>query len=93
MTAFALLLLGAGPSAAGGPTSVLLASPTSQRTASLYGTHEEYGRLGKLLAPAGSELDRSREEAPEWGEEGIWGEQIHMGRADQRHGQCDVDGP
>lgn len=75
MTAFALLLLGAPPSAAGGPTSVLLASPTSHRTASLHGTQEEYGRLEKLLAPAGSALDQSREEAPEWGEEGIWGEQ------------------
>lgn len=74
MTALALLLLGAPPSAAGGPTSVLLTSPTSQRTASLYGTQEQYGRLEKLLAPAGGELDRSREEAPEWGKEGIWGE-------------------
>ncbi|MGW0840357.1 hypothetical protein ACWD26_09355 [Streptomyces sp. NPDC002787] len=76
LTAFALLLLGAPPSAAGGPTSVLLASPTAQRTASLYGTQEEYGRLEKLLAPAGSELDRSREETPEWGMEDIWGEGI-----------------
>ncbi|WP_200301894.1 hypothetical protein [Streptomyces adelaidensis] len=71
LTALALLLLGAPPSAAGGPTSVLLASPTDQRTASLYGTQEEYGRLEQLLA-AGSELGRSREEPPEWGEEEIW---------------------
>ncbi|MDX3644556.1 hypothetical protein [Streptomyces sp. MB09-02B] len=76
LTAVALVLLGAPPSAAGGPTSVLLVSPTSQRTASLYGTQEEYGDLEKLLAPAGSALDRSREKAPEWGREEIWGERI-----------------
>lgn len=74
--AFALVLLGSPPSVAGGPTSVLLVSPTSQRTASLYGTQREYGDLERLLAPAGSELDRSREEAPKWGREEIWGEQI-----------------
>ncbi|MFF6782062.1 hypothetical protein [Streptomyces sp. NPDC012510] len=76
LTAFALLLLGAPPSAAGGPTSVLLASPTAQRTASLYGTQEDYGRLEKLLVPAGGELDGSREKTPEWGQEDIWGERI-----------------
>ncbi|EKX68007.1 hypothetical protein Sipo8835_43060 [Streptomyces ipomoeae] len=69
MVAFALVLLGAPPSAAGGPTSVLLASSTSRRTASLYITEEAYGRLEKLLAPAGAELDRSQEETPEWGQE------------------------
>ncbi|MCC9709235.1 hypothetical protein E4N62_30685 [Streptomyces sp. MNU76] len=63
LTAFALVLLGAQPSVAGGPTSVLLVSPTSQRTASLYGTQDEYGDLEKLLARAGGELDRGREEA------------------------------
>jgi hypothetical protein len=68
MTAFALVLLGAPPSAAGGPTSVLLASSTSERTASLYHTEEAYGRLEKLLAPAGRELDQSREEEPHWGQ-------------------------
>ncbi|MER6154998.1 hypothetical protein ABT147_05560 [Streptomyces sp. NPDC001868] len=76
LTAFALLLLTAPPSAAGGPTSVLLVTPTIQRTASLYGTQEDYGRLEKLLAPAGSELDRSAEKAPEWGREDIWGERL-----------------
>ncbi|MBD9723062.1 hypothetical protein [Streptomyces caniscabiei] len=76
LTALALVLLGAPPSAAGGPTSVLLVSPTSQRTASLYGTHEEYDDLERLLARAGGELDRSREKAPEWGREEIWGERI-----------------
>ncbi|MFE7837230.1 hypothetical protein ACFU53_14685 [Streptomyces sp. NPDC057474] len=76
MTALALLLLGAPPSAAGGPTSVLLVSPTGHRTGSLYGTEEAYDLLQRLLAPAGSELDGSREEAPEWGREGIWGEQV-----------------
>ncbi|WP_215448636.1 hypothetical protein [Streptomyces sp. ATCC 21386] len=76
LTAFALVLLEAQPSAAGGPTSVLLVSPTSQRTASLYGTQEEYGDLEKLLARAGGELDQGREEAPRWGREDIWGERI-----------------
>lgn len=76
LTAWVLVLLGAPPSAAGGPTSVLLVSPTSQRTASLYGTREEYGDLESFLAPAGGELDRSREEAPEWGREEIGGERI-----------------
>lgn len=66
MTALALLLLGAPPSAAGGPTSVLLVSPTSQRTASLYGTEKQYEFLGRLLAPEDSAFDGNREEAPEW---------------------------
>lgn len=66
MTALALLLLGAPPSAAGGPTSVLLVSPTSQRTASLYATEKQYDLLVRLLAPTGSALDANGEEAPEW---------------------------
>ncbi|MEU1193482.1 hypothetical protein [Streptomyces sp. NPDC005859] len=76
MTTLALLLLGAPPSAAGGPTSVLLVSPTSQRTGSLYGTEKEYELLQRLLARAGSEFDGNREEAPDWGAEDTWGEQV-----------------
>ncbi|MFJ9740201.1 hypothetical protein [Streptomyces sp. NPDC101166] len=51
--AFAGVVLGATPSAAGGPTSVLLASPTSRETASLYGTDNDYGRLDRLLHDSG----------------------------------------
>ncbi|MEH0635917.1 hypothetical protein QBA35_21740 [Streptomyces bottropensis] len=76
LTALALLLLGAPPSAAGGPTSVLLVSPTSHRTASLYGTTKQYDLLARLLVPAGSALDESREKAPDWGPEGTWGGQV-----------------
>lgn len=76
MTALALLLLGAPPSAAGGPTSVLLVSPTSQRTASLYGTEKQYEFLGRLLAPEDSAFDGNREEAPEWARGDTFGERI-----------------
>jgi hypothetical protein len=76
VTALALLLLGAPPSAAGGPTSALLVSPTSQRTASLYGTQKEYDLLERLLVSAGSELDGSREEPPEWAAGDTWGERV-----------------
>ncbi|MDG5803234.1 hypothetical protein P9869_11275 [Streptomyces ossamyceticus] len=64
LTALALVLLGAPPSAAGGPTSVLLASPTSQRTASLYGTDKAYIRLQKLVGLVGSGLDGGRRKPP-----------------------------
>lgn len=47
------VVLGATPAAAGGPTSVLLASPTSQETASLYGTEKDYDRLERLLHDSG----------------------------------------
>ncbi|MDX2553887.1 hypothetical protein [Streptomyces stelliscabiei] len=76
LAALALLLLGAPPSAAGGPTSVLLVSPTSHRTASLYGSGKQYDLLVRLLVPAGSALDGSREKAPDWGPEGTWGGQV-----------------
>ncbi|RFU87486.1 hypothetical protein DY218_06630 [Streptomyces triticagri] len=49
--ALALVLTGAGPAAAGGPTSVLLSSPSNGQTASLYYTEKEYGRLEKALGP------------------------------------------
>ncbi|MEU0676346.1 hypothetical protein ABZ330_26285 [Streptomyces sp. NPDC006172] len=51
--AFAGVVLGATPSVAGGPTSVLLASPTSRQTASLYGTDNDYSRLDRLLHDSG----------------------------------------
>jgi hypothetical protein len=76
LTALALLLLGAPPAAAGGPSSVLLVSPTSQRTASLYGTEKRYDLLERLLAPVGSALEGSREKAPDWGPEDTWGDQV-----------------
>ncbi|WEH15723.1 hypothetical protein [Streptomyces sp. VNUA24] len=76
LLAVALLVLGAPPSVAGGPTSVLLVSPTGQRTASLYGTEKRYDLLERLLAPAGSALEGSREEAPDWGPEDTWGEKV-----------------
>ncbi|MGW6736199.1 hypothetical protein [Streptomyces sp. NPDC055013] len=49
----ALLLWGAAPASAGGSTSVFLASPESQETASLYYSDEEYGELDRLLGPGG----------------------------------------
>ncbi|MET9847013.1 hypothetical protein ACFZC6_12810 [Streptomyces ossamyceticus] len=64
LTALALVLLGAPPSAAGGPTSVLLASPTSQRTASLYSMDKAYVRLQELMGLAGSGLDGGRDKPP-----------------------------
>ncbi|MCL6734179.1 hypothetical protein [Streptomyces neyagawaensis] len=64
LTGFGLVLLGAPPSAAGGPTSVLLASPTSQRTASLYGTDKAYVRLHELMDPAASGSGGGRGEPP-----------------------------
>ncbi|SPF02359.1 hypothetical protein [Streptomyces sp. MA5143a] len=64
LTALALVLLGAPPSAAGGPTSVLLASPTSRRTASLYSTDKAYIRLQELMGPAAFGLDGGRGKPP-----------------------------
>ncbi|SDK75515.1 hypothetical protein [Streptomyces indicus] len=45
----ALVLLGAPGATAGGPTSVLLASPTNARAAALYGQEETYRELEQLL--------------------------------------------
>ncbi|GHH13000.1 hypothetical protein [Streptomyces lanatus] len=53
--ALALLLWGAAaPASAGGPTSVLLVSPESTETASLYYSDKEYGELDRLLGTPGS---------------------------------------
>jgi hypothetical protein len=46
------VLLAAGPAAAGGPTSVLLVSPGSGRTASLYTTDPAYSQLLSALDEA-----------------------------------------
>lgn len=62
--ALALVLTGAPTAVAGGPTSVMLASPTSWQTASLYNNDEKYERLGDLLGHAGGDLDHSTEEKP-----------------------------
>ncbi|GGX33670.1 hypothetical protein [Streptomyces chartreusis] len=51
--ALALLVWGAAaPASAGGPTSVLLVSPESTETASLYYSDKEYGQLERLLGSA-----------------------------------------
>lgn len=47
----ALLVWGASPAAAGGPTSVLLVSPPSGESAALTHTDKEYAELEKLLGP------------------------------------------
>lgn len=52
--ALALLVWGAAaPASAGGPTSVLLVSPESTETASLYYSDKEYEQLERLLGSAG----------------------------------------
>lgn len=51
VVALAVVLLGAPQAAAGGPTSVLITSPESGETASLYREREEYAELEKLLGP------------------------------------------
>ncbi|MGW4019827.1 hypothetical protein [Streptomyces sp. NPDC005009] len=48
----ALVLWGASPASAGGPTSVLVVSPESEETASLYYSDAEYGELERLLGPS-----------------------------------------
>lgn len=49
----ALTVWGASPASAGGPTSVLVTSPGSEETASLYHSDKGYGELERLLGPAG----------------------------------------
>jgi len=51
--ALSLMLWGAPSASAGGPTSVLVVSPESGETASLYYSDEEYGELERLLGPPG----------------------------------------
>nr|WP_245695233.1 hypothetical protein [Streptomyces antibioticus] len=52
--ALGLALGSAGPAAAGGPTSVLIVSPESSETASLYYSDREYGTLERLLGNPGA---------------------------------------
>ncbi|MGH1555106.1 hypothetical protein ACRAWF_34075 [Streptomyces sp. L7] len=49
----ALMVWGASGAAAGGPTSVLVTSPTSGQAAALYYSDEQYGELQQLLGPEG----------------------------------------
>ncbi|GAB3005765.1 hypothetical protein GCM10023080_084300 [Streptomyces pseudoechinosporeus] len=63
--ALALVLTGASAAVAGGPTSVLLASPSSGETASLYSSDEEYMRLRDLLPQEGGDLKRLQEKPPD----------------------------
>ncbi|WP_254396699.1 hypothetical protein [Streptomyces sp. AC558_RSS880] len=49
--ALALMVWGAAPASAGGPTSVLVVSPGSGETASLYYSDKEYAALERLLGP------------------------------------------
>ncbi|MGC9535382.1 hypothetical protein [Streptomyces sp. UG1] len=61
--ALALLLWGAAsPASAGGPTSVLLVSPESTQTASLYRSDKEYEELDQLLGARGK---GTRDKPPE----------------------------
>ncbi|MFC8424782.1 hypothetical protein ACFUN7_28675 [Streptomyces sp. NPDC057236] len=56
----ALVLWGTSPASAGGPTSVLVVSPGSEETASLYYSDADYGRLERLLGPS----DRGTRDKP-----------------------------
>lgn len=47
--AVALLLLGAGPATAGGPTSVILVGPSERQAAALYVSDADYAVLGAAL--------------------------------------------
>ncbi|OSP40801.1 hypothetical protein B7767_24350 [Streptomyces sp. 13-12-16] len=58
--ALALMVWGAAPASAGGPTSVLVVSPGSEETASLYYSDAEYGQLERLLGPS----DRGTRDKP-----------------------------
>ncbi|MFD7702519.1 hypothetical protein [Streptomyces caelestis] len=60
--ALALTMWGASPAFAGGPTSVLVVSPESGETASLYYSDTGYAELERLLGPVGK---GTRERPPE----------------------------
>lgn len=57
-----LSVVAAGPAAAGGPTSVLLASPYSDSATALYYTDNDYAELASLLG--GQDLPGSPAQAP-----------------------------
>jgi hypothetical protein len=52
--ALAVMVWGASSASAGGPTSVLVASPESGESAALYYSDKEYGELQQLLGPSGT---------------------------------------
>jgi hypothetical protein len=58
----AVTVWGAPSASAGGPTSVLVVSPESRETASLYCSDERYAELDRLLGPSSAD---TRTEAPE----------------------------
>nr|WSY52350.1 hypothetical protein OG999_21010 [Streptomyces sp. NBC_00886] len=58
----ALMVWGASEASAGGPTSVLVTSPTSGQATALYYSDEEYGALQQLLGPEGQ---GTRDKPPE----------------------------
>ncbi|GCB46587.1 hypothetical protein SNL152K_3885 [Streptomyces sp. NL15-2K] len=58
----ALMVWGASSASAGGPTSVLVVSPQSTETASLYYSDKEYGELERLLGQPGT---GTRDKPPE----------------------------
>lgn len=58
----ALMVWGASSASAGGPTSVLVVSPQSAETASLYYSDKEYGELERLLGQPGT---GTRDKPPE----------------------------
>ncbi|MFE0962141.1 hypothetical protein ACWDCX_06115 [Streptomyces fungicidicus] len=60
--ALALTVWGASSAFAGGPTSVLVVSPESEETASLYYSDKGYAELERLLGPVG---EGTRERPPE----------------------------
>ncbi|MFK4067360.1 hypothetical protein [Streptomyces sp. NPDC029674] len=74
--AAALVVLGAPPAVAGGPTSVLLVSPESTESAALYHSDGEYADLERWLAPRSSR-EKPDEEPPGPGV-GIGSRQINV---------------
>ncbi|MEV0438035.1 hypothetical protein AB0I84_24025 [Streptomyces spectabilis] len=58
------LFLGTADASAGGPTSVIVTSPESTETASLYYADEEYDRLESLLGHLGKDTEGTRERPP-----------------------------
>jgi hypothetical protein len=58
----AVTVWGAPSASAGGPTSVLVVSPESRETASLYCSDERYAELDRLLGPSSAD---TRTKAPE----------------------------
>ncbi|MEF9905912.1 hypothetical protein [Streptomyces sp. P9-A2] len=62
--AMALMVWGASPASAGGPTSVLVVSPESGETASLYHDDKRYAELERLLGSIGTGVREKPPEAP-----------------------------